>query len=201
MDLPNGGYWRGKILRPNRDEALKLLEKYNLEESHICHAMAVEGAMRHFARLAGEDEDLWGVVGLLQDIDWEQTADTPERHCHVAPDMLREAGVDEDIIRAVVSHGYGICTDVKPETAMEKTLFTIDELTGLIITAGLVRPSRSLADLELKSVKKKWKDKAFARGVNREIIKQGAEMMGMPLDNVISETINALRPIEKQIGL
>ena len=188
-------------MRPNRDEALALLEKYNLEESHICHARAVEGTMRHFARLAGEDEDLWGVVGLLHDIDWEQTAETPEKHCHVAPDILREAGVDEDIIRAVVSHGYGICTDVKPESAMEKALFTVDELTGLIITAGLVRPSRSLADLELKSVKKKWKDKAFARGVNREIIKQGAEMMGMPLDDVISETINALRPIEKQIGL
>ena len=188
-------------MRPSRDEALDLLRKYNSDESHIHHALAVEGAMRHFAKLAGEDEELWGVVGILHDIDWEQTAATPEKHCHVAPDILREAGVDEDIIRAVVSHGYGICTDVKPESAMEKALFTIDELTGLIITAGLVRPSRSLADLELKSVKKKWKDKAFARGVNREIIKQGAEMMGMPLDDVISETINALRPIEKQIGL
>ena len=188
-------------MRPNRDEALNLLRKYNKEESHIHHALAVEGTMRHFAKLAGEDEDLWGVVGILHDIDWEQTTETPERHCHVAPDMLREAGVDEDIIHAVQSHGYGICTDVAPSNAMEKTLFTIDELTGLIITAGLVRPSRSLGDLELKSVKKKWKDKAFARGVNRDIIKEGAERMGMPLDKVIEETIRALRPIEKQIGL
>ena len=188
-------------MRPNRDEALELLRKYNKEESHIHHALAVEGTMRHFAALAGEDEDLWGVVGLLHDIDWEQTSATPERHCHVAPEMLREAGVDEDIIHAVVSHGYGICSDVEPENAMERALFTIDELTGLIITAGLVRPSRSLADLELKSVKKKWKDKAFARGVNRDIIKEGAERMGMPLDTVIEETIKALRPIEKQIGM
>ncbi|MBQ9566007.1 MAG: HDIG domain-containing protein [Synergistaceae bacterium] len=188
-------------MRPNRDEALELLKKYNQEESHIHHALAVEGALRHFAALAGEDEELWGVVGLLHDIDWEQTSATPEKHCHVAPEMLREAGVDEDIIHAVVSHGYGICTDVEPENAMERTLFTIDELTGLVITAGLVRPSRSLADLELKSVKKKWKDKAFARGVNRELIKEGAERMGMPLDTVIEETIKALRPIEKQIGM
>ena len=196
-------------MRPNRDQALELLKKYNKEESHIHHALAVEGTMRHFARLAdaagtlpaGEDEELWGVVGLLHDIDWEQTAETPERHCHVAPEMLREAGVDEDIIHAVVSHGYGICADVEPSSAMERTLFTVDELTGLVITAGLVRPSRSLADLELKSVKKKWKDKAFARGVNREVIKEGAERMGMPLDTVIDETIKALRPIEKQIGM
>ena len=188
-------------MRPNRDQALELLKKYNKDESHIHHALAVEGAMRHFANLAGEDEDLWGVVGLLHDIDWEQTTDTPERHCHVAPEMLREAGVDEDIIHAVVSHGYGICSDVEPSNAMERTLFAIDELTGLIITAGLVRPSRSLSDLELKSVKKKWKDKAFARGVNRDVIREGAERMGMPLDTVIEETIKALRPIEKEIGM
>ena len=169
-------------MRPNRDQALELLRKYNKEESHIHHALAVEGTMRHFAKLAGEDEDLWGVVGLLHDIDWDQTTDTPERHCHVAPEMLREAGVDEDIIHAVVSHGYGICSDVEPENALERTLFTID-------------------DLELKSVKKKCKDKAFARGVNREIIKEGADKMGMPLDTVIDETIKALRPIEKQIGM
>ncbi len=188
-------------MRPSRNQALEILRKYNKEESHIHHALAVEGTMRHFAKLTGEDEDLWGIVGLLHDIDWEQTTNTPERHCHVAPEMLHEAGVDEDIIHAVVSHGYGICSDVEPSNAMERTLFTIDELTGLVITAGLVRPSKSLADLELKSVKKKWKDKAFARGVNREIIKEGAEKMGMPLDTVIDETIKALRPIEKQIGM
>ncbi|MBQ3654212.1 MAG: HDIG domain-containing protein [Synergistaceae bacterium] len=186
---------------PTREQALDLLRKYNTEESHIHHALAVEAAMRHFAGLFHEDPDLWGVVGILHDIDWERTTPTPDQHCHLAPGMLREAGVDEPIIRAVQSHGYGICTDVEPSTNLERTLFTIDELTGLIITAGLVRPSKSLADLELKSVKKKWKDKAFARGVNREIIKQGAERMNMPLDDVINETIIALRPVEKSIGM
>ena len=186
---------------PTREQALELVKKYNKEESHIHHAIAVENAMRHFAKLYNEDEDLWGVAGLLHDIDWEMTSETPEKHCNVAPDLLREAGVDENIIHAVQSHGFGICSDVEPSNNLEKTLFTIDELTGLIITAGLVRPSKSLADLELKSVKKKWKDKAFARGVNREIIKQGAERMNMPLDDVINETIIALRPVEKEIGM
>ncbi len=184
---------------PTREQALELVKKYNKEESHIHHAIAVENTMRHFAEIYNEDPDLWGVVGLLHDIDWEQTTETPEKHCHVAPEMLK--GVDDNIIRAVQSHGFGICTDVEPQTNLEKTLFTVDELTGLIITAGLVRPSKSLADLELKSVKKKWKDKAFARGVNREIIKQGAEKMNMPLDDVITETIKALRPVEKLIGM
>ena len=184
---------------PTRDQALELLRKYNKEESHIHHALAVEATMRHFAELFHEDPELWGIVGLLHDIDWEQTTATPERHCHLAPQML--AGVDPEIIHAVQSHGWGICTDVEPGNNMECTLFTVDELTGLIITAGLVRPSKSLADLELKSVKKKWKDKAFARGVNREIIKQGAEKMNMPLDDVINETILALRPVEKLIGM
>ena len=173
---------------PTREQALDLLRKYNNEESHIHHALAVEATMRHFAGLYHEDPDLWGVVGILHDIDWEQTTATPEKHCHLAPDMLGEAGVDEDI-------------DVEPQNNLERTLFTVDELTGLIVTAGLVRPSKSLADLELKSVKKKWKDKAFARGVNRDIIKQGAERMNMPLDDVISETILALRPVEKSIGM
>lgn len=186
---------------PTREQALNLLKKYNQEESHIHHALAVEAAMRHFAEIYHEDPDLWGVVGILHDIDWEQTISTPEKHCHVAPEMLREAEIDEGIIRAVQSHGYEICTDIEPLTNLERTLFTIDELTGLIITAGLVRPSKSLADLELKSVKKKWKDKAFARGVNREIIKRGAERMNMPLDDVINETIIALRPVEKMIGM
>lgn len=188
---------------PDREQALEILKKYNKEESHIHHALAVEGTMRHFAELFGESDnaDLWGVAGILHDIDWEQTSATPEKHCNVAPEMLKNEGVDDIIIRAVQSHGYGICTDVEPLTNLEKTLFTIDELTGLIITAGLVRPSKSLGDLELKSVKKKWKDKAFARGVNRDVIKAGAERMGMPLDKVIEETIIALRPIEKDIGM
>ena len=188
-------------MRPDRETALRILRKHNKNETHVRHALAVEGTMRHFARRAGADEDLWGVVGILHDVDWEMTSDAPERHCHLAPELLREEGVDEDIIHAVQSHGYGICTDVEPSNDMERTLFTIDELTGLVITAGLVRPSRSLSDLELKSVKKKWKDKAFARGVNREIISAGAERMGLPLDTVIEETILALRPIEKDVGL
>ena len=186
---------------PTREQAYDLLKQHNKEESHIHHARAVEAAMRHFAGLYNEDPELWGVAGILHDIDWEETAPKPETHCHVAPEILRDAGVDESVIHAVQSHGFGICTDVEPSDNLERTLFTIDELTGLIITAGLVRPSKSLADLELKSVKKKWKDKAFARGVNRDIIKQGAEKMNMPLDDVITETIKALRPVEKEIGM
>lgn len=186
---------------PTREEALTLLRKYNQDESHIKHALAVEGTMRHFAHRMSGDENLWGIVGILHDIDWERTMNEPERHCNLAPEFLREAGVGEEIIHAVQSHGYGICSDVEPSNDMEKVLFTIDELTGLIVTAGLVRPSRSLSDLELKSVKKKWKDKAFARGVDRDIIQRGAEKMGVPLDEVIEQTIVALRPIEKEIGL
>ena len=186
---------------PTREEALALLRKHNSDESHIRHALAVEATMRHFARKMGSDEDLWGVVGILHDIDWEKTMSNPQRHCNLAPELLREAGVDEEVIHAVQSHGWSLCTDVEPGNDMEKTLFTIDELTGLIITAGLVRPSKSLSDLEVKSVKKKWKDKAFAKGVNREVIRKGAEIMDMPLDEVIENTILALRPVEREIGL
>jgi putative nucleotidyltransferase with HDIG domain len=188
-------------LVPTREEALSLLRKYNQDESHIKHALAVEGTMRHFARRMGGDESLWGVVGILHDIDWERTMSEPARHCNLAPELLREAGVDEDVIHAVQSHGYGICCDVEPKNDMEKVLFAIDELTGLVITAGLVRPSKSLSDLEVKSVKKKWKDKTFARGVDRDIIQKGAERMGAPLDELIEQTIAALRPIEKEVGL
>jgi putative nucleotidyltransferase with HDIG domain len=180
---------------------LSLLRKHNTDESHIRHAIAVEGTMRHFARKMGGDEDLWGVVGILHDIDWEKTMSEPARHCNLAPELLREAGIDESVIRAVQSHGWGICSDVEPESDMEKVLFAVDELTGLIITAGLVRPSKSLSDLEVKSVKKKWKDKAFARGVDRGIIQKGAERMDIALDDLINETILALRPLEKEIGL
>ena len=186
---------------PTREEAFELLRKHNKDESRIKHAVAVEAAMRHFARKMGGDEDLWGIVGILHDIDWEKTMDDPARHCSLTPELLREAGVDESIIHAAQSHGWGICSDVEPINDMEKTLFTIDELTGLIITAGLVRPSKSLSDLEVKSVKKKWKDKAFARGVNRDIIQRGADIMGTPLDEIIENTILALRPVEKDIGL
>lgn len=181
-----------------RENAIELLSKYN---SDIKHALAVEATMRFFAEKLGGDPELWGFVGILHDIDWEKCENDVAKHCHLAADILREAGLGDDIIHAVQSHGYDICIDVKPENDMEKTLFTIDELTGLIITAGLVRPSKSLSDLEVKSVKKKWKDKAFARGVNREIILKGAEMMGRPIDEIIEWVILALRPIEKQLGL
>jgi putative nucleotidyltransferase with HDIG domain len=193
--------WGETELIPTRDEAFSLLRKHNTDESHIRHAVAVEGTMRRFARKMGGDENLWGIAGILHDIDWEKTMSEPARHCNLAPELLREAGIDESLIHAVQSHGWGICTDVEPENDMEKTLFAIDELTGLVITAGLVRPSKSLADLEVKSVRKKWKDKTFARGVDRDIIQKGAERMGLPLDEVIQETILALRPIEKEIGL
>ena len=139
---------------PTREQAYGLLRQHNKEESHIHHAHAVEAAMRHFAVLYHEDPELWGIAGILHDIDWEETSPEPDTHCHVAPEILRNAGVDESLIHAVQSHGYGICTDVEPSTNLERTLFTIDELTGLIITAGLVRPSKSLADLELKSVRR-----------------------------------------------
>ncbi|GHV46712.1 hydrolase [Synergistales bacterium] len=186
---------------PTKDEAFAILRKHNSDEGHIKHARAVEGTMRHFARRFGGDEELWGVAGILHDIDWEKTMSDPARHCRLAPELLRAEGVDEIVIHAVESHGWGICSDAEPRDDMERTLFTIDELTGLIITAGLVRPSKSLSDLEVKSVKKKWKDKAFAKGVDRDVIQKGAEMMGVPLDEVISETILALRPIEGSIGL
>ena len=180
-----------------RENALSILEKHN---SDIKHALAVEATMRYFAQKMGGDPELWGFVGIIHDIDWEECQNDTSKHCNLAPEILRNHGVSEEIIHAAQSHGYGICTDVKPENDMEKVLFTIDELTGLIITAGLVRPSKSLSDLEVSSVKKKWKDKAFARGVNREIILQGAEMLGKPIEEIIEWVILALRPVEKEIG-
>jgi len=181
-----------------RENALSLLKKHN---NDIKHALAVEATMRYFAEKMGGDPNLWGFVGIIHDIDWEKCENEVSKHCNLAPQILREEGVSDEIIHAVQSHGYGICTNVKPENDMEKTLYTIDELTGLIITAGLVRPSKSLSDLEVSSVKKKWKDKAFARGVNRELILKGAEMMGKPIEEIIEWVILALRPVEKEIGL
>ena len=181
----------------NRENALALLKKHS---NDIKHALAVEATMRYFAERMGGDPNLWGFVGIIHDIDWEECANNISKHCNLAPEILREAGLSEDIIHAVQSHGYGACTDVKPENDMERTLFTIDELTGLIITAGLVRPSKSLADLEVSSVKKKWKDKTFARGVDRSVILKGAEMMNKPIEELIEWVILALRPVEKEIG-
>jgi putative nucleotidyltransferase with HDIG domain len=185
-------------LKPTRDEAYELLCKYNDSPALITHALAVEGVMRHFAHLLGEDEEKWGVVGLMHDIDYQMF---PDQHCIKAGEILTERGIDDDYIHAIMSHGYGLCCDVKPELIMERVLFTIDELTGLINACAIMRPSNSVLDLELKSVKKKYKDRRFAAGVNREIIEKGAAMLGMDLDYIITETILGMREVAEAIGL
>ncbi|MDR0617115.1 MAG: HDIG domain-containing protein [Synergistaceae bacterium] len=184
----------------SRDESVELFKKHNKDEMYFRHALAVEAAMLHFARHYGEDEKLWAMVGLLHDIDWETTQSVENGHPVKGGEMLREAGYGEEFVRAVLSHGWDY-SGVEPLSRMEKTLFAIDELTGLVTAVALVRPSKSLGDLEAKSVKKKWKDKAFARGVDREVIERGAKLMGEPLDWLIEQTIMALRPIEREIGL
>jgi putative nucleotidyltransferase with HDIG domain len=183
---------------PTREEAFALLKQYNQSESLIKHALAVEGVMRYFARQRGEDEEKWGTIGLIHDLDYEQF---PDQHCKKTEEILRENNWPEEYIRAVVSHGWGICTDVKPETELEKVLFTIDELTGLVVTTALVRPSKSVLDVQPKSVKKKWKDKRFAAGVDRSIIEKGAGMLEMELSNVINDTIMGMREVAEAIGL
>ncbi len=183
---------------PNREEAMTLFLAHNTQENLLKHALAVEATMRHFAGLLGEDEDKWGIIGLCHDLDYEKY---PEQHCRMTKVMLEEAGWPEDWIRAVMAHGWKLCTDVEPQLPMEKVIYATDELTGLIMAAALMRPSRSLLDLELKSVKKKWKDKAFAAGVKREVIQEGADMLGMPLDELISQTIIALRKAAEPLGL
>jgi putative nucleotidyltransferase with HDIG domain len=183
---------------PTRDAALELLKKYNKSDSLIKHALAVEGVMRYFARQRGEDEEKWGTIGLIHDLDYEQF---PEQHCHKTEEILRENNWPEEYIRAVVSHGWGICTDVKPESEMEKVLYTIDELTGLVVTTALVRPSKSVMDVKTKSVKKKWKDKRFAAGVDRSIIEKGADMLGMDLPDIIHDTIMGMQEVAEEIGL
>ena len=181
-----------------RDEALKLLEKYNKESFHIQHGLTVEGVMRWYAKELGygEEEEYWGQVGLLHDIDFELY---PEQHCIKAPDLLKEGGVGEDMIYSVCSHGYGICCDIKPEHEMEKVLFAADELTGLIWSAALMRPSKSVMDMEVKSLKKKFKDKKFAAGCSRDVIRQGAENLGWELDELFEKTILAMRSCEAEI--
>ena len=186
----------GKI--PSRDEAYKLFRKYNKSQNLINHALAVEGVMRHIADIYGEDKELWGVVGLLHDIDYEKY---PEEHCKKAEQILADEGIDEMIIHAVASHGYEICHNVKPETTMEKVLYTIDELTGLVAATALVRPSKSVMDMKLKSVKKKWKDKSFAAGVDRDLITKGADMLGLEVGKVIEYSIMGMRDVAEDIGL
>lgn len=180
-----------------REEALELLKKYNKEPFHILHALTVEGTMRYFARENGEDEDYWGLVGLLHDVDFEMY---PEEHCKKCIDILKENNVPDDMIHSICSHGYGLCSDVKPEKQMEKTLFAIDELTGLIGAAIKMRPSKSTKDLEVSSLKKKFKDKKFAAGCSRDVIKQGAEMLGWELDTLFEKTILAMRECEDSIN-
>ena len=183
---------------PTREEAFVLLKRYNQSESLIKHALAVEGVMRYFARQRGEDEEKWGVIGLIHDLDYEQF---PEEHCQKTESILRENGWPEEYIRAVISHGWGICTDVEPRSEMEKVLFAIDELTGLVVTTALVRPSKSVMDLKTKSVKKKWKDKRFAAGVDRSIIEKGAQMLGVDIGTLITDTIAGMREVADDIGL
>ena len=181
-----------------RDEALSLLKEYIQDESLIRHALAVEAVMRHFATLFGENVEKWGVIGLIHDLDYERY---PEEHCIKVKEILLNEGWPDEYIHAVQSHGWGLCSEVEPVHWMEKVLYTIDELTGLITAAALVRPSKSLLDLKVKSVKKKWKDKAFAAGVNREVIADGAEKMEMELDEVIKETIAGMQEVAAEIGL
>ena len=183
---------------PTRTDAMELLTEFNKSEMLIKHAWAVEGVMRHIARKRGGDEEKWGVVGLIHDVDYEQF---PEQHCVKAREILTDLGWPEEYVRAVVSHGWGICSDVEPQSDMEKTLFAIDELTGLVAAAALVRPSRSVMDLTPKSVKKKWKNARFAAGVDREVIARGAEMLGVDLTELIADTIEGMRTVADEIGL
>ena len=182
-----------------REQALELLKKYNKETFHILHALTVEGVMRYFAENLGykDDADYWATVGLLHDIDFELY---PNEHCKKAPELLKSGGIGDDMIYSVCCHGYGICSDLQPKHEMEKILFACDELTGLIGAAARMRPSKSVQDMELSSLKKKFKDKKFAAGCSRDIIKQGAEMLGWDLDKLLQSTIDAMRYCEKSVA-
>ena len=188
-----------KNLNVTRDEALELLKKYNKEPFHLQHAYTVEAVMRWYADELGyvEDADFWATVGLLHDVDFENW---PEQHCQKAPELLAEINASEDLVHAVCSHGYGICSDVEPVDEMEKVLFAADELTGLIWSAALMRPSKSCKDMELSSLKKKYKDKKFAAGCSRDIIARGAEQLGWPLEELMEKTILAMRSCEDDVA-
>jgi len=183
---------------PTRDEAYALLLKYNSNESLIKHALAVEGVMRHFAGLFGEDEEKWGIIGLVHDLDYEKY---PEEHCKKVRELLEQENWPESYIRAIQSHGWKLCCDVEPVERMENVLYTIDELTGLIHATVLMRPNKSVMDLEVKSVLKKMKSKGFAAGVNREVIREGAERLNMDLNQVIEETIKGMQKVADAIEL
>ena len=175
---------------PTRAEALALLKEYNTTNSLLKHAFGVEGVMRYMARKRGKDENKWGVIGLVHDLDYERF---PSEHCHKTEEILSAHDWPEEYVRAIISHGWGVCTDVEPVSEMEKVLYAIDELTGLITAVALVRPSKSVMDLQAKSVKKKWKDKRFAAGVNRPIIEKGAEMLAVELTELITDVIMGMR--------
>ncbi|MEJ2723698.1 MAG: HDIG domain-containing protein [Deltaproteobacteria bacterium] len=183
---------------PTREEAYRLLTEYNKNESLIKHALAVEGVMRYMARKRGENEEKWGIIGLVHDLDYEQF---PQQHCSKSGEILRQNNWPEEYIRAVVSHGWGLCSDVEPQSDLEKVLYAIDELTGLVATTALVRPSKSVLDTTAKSVKKKWKDKRFAAGVDRSVIEKGSTMLGVDLTELITDTIMGMREVAEQIGL
>ncbi len=183
---------------PTRDQTLSLLREFNKSESLLKHAFAVEGVMRYMAAKAGEDPEKWGVIGLIHDLDYEMY---PDQHCKMTEKILRERSWPDEYIRAVLSHGWGLVSDVEPVTRLEKTIFAIDELTGLVATSALVRPSRSVLDMEVKSVKNKWKDKRFAAGVDRTVIEKGASMLGVSLDELIKDCIMGMRQVAEEIGL
>jgi len=185
-------------VKPSREEALSLLKEYNKSEGLIKHALAVEAAMRYAARKRGENEEKWGVIALVHDLDYEQF---PDQHCRKTEEILRSHNWPEEYIRAVLSHGWGICTDVEPQSELEKTLYAVDELTGLIVATALVRPSKSVMDMKVKSVRKKWKDKSFAAGVNRDIIEKGADILGVELSELIDDAIMGMREVAEEIGL
>jgi predicted hydrolase (HD superfamily) len=184
--------------KPTRQEALELLHQYNESDSLRKHAYAVEGVMRFIGRKRGGDEETWGIIGLIHDLDYEQYAD---QHCRKTGEILREHEWPNEYIRAAISHGWGICSDVPPETELEKVLYAIDELTGLVVTTALIRPSKSVMDVQVKSVKNKWKDKRFSAGVDRSIIEKGAQMLGVGLDELIDDTIKGMQEVAEAIGL
>jgi len=183
---------------PTRETAMDLFRKYNKSESLLKHALSVEGVMRYMAKKAGEDEEKWGVIGLIHDLDYEMY---PDKHCIMTETILKENNWPEEYIRAVLSHGWGLATDIKPVSLLERTIYAIDELTGLVATSALVRPSKSVMDMEARSVKKKWNDRKFAAGVDRSVIEKGAEMLGVALDDLIADCIMGMRTVAEEIGL
>jgi putative nucleotidyltransferase with HDIG domain len=187
-----------KSSTPTREQALELFKKYNRSESLYKHALSVEAVMRYMARKTGEDEDKWGVIGLIHDLDYEMY---PEQHCKMTEKILKENRWPDEYIRAVLSHGWGLASEVEPVSLLEKTIYAIDELTGLVTTSALVRPAKSVLDMEARSVRKKWNDKKFAAGVDRSVIEKGAALLGVSLDDLITDCIMGMREVAEEIGL